>query len=89
MLVPIPPTGPGQGQGRQPQRDVFTNPFEHGRLVHFDDRRTTAMLEVLADISEGMQVILFTHHASVVAAARTVQTAKPDTVFLHGEAARS
>ena len=58
-------------------------------LVHFDDRRTTAMLEVLADVSEGMQVILFTHHASVVAAARTVQTAKPDTVFLHGEAARS
>lgn len=56
-------------------------------LVHFDDQRTRAMLEVLADVSAGMQVILFTHHASVVAAARAVQTAKPDTVFLHGEAA--
>jgi len=56
-------------------------------LVHFDDQRTTAMLEVLADVSAGMQVILFTHHASVVAAARAVQTAKPDAVFLHGDAA--
>jgi uncharacterized protein YhaN len=55
-------------------------------LVHFDDKRTAAMLEVLADVSAGMQVILFTHHASVVAAARSLHAGKPDTVFLHGEA---
>jgi uncharacterized protein YhaN len=56
-------------------------------LVHFDDKRTNAMLEVLADVSAGMQVILFTHHASVAAAARVVQARKPDAVFLHGDAA--
>lgn len=55
-------------------------------LVHFDDKRTAAMLEVLADVSAGMQVILFTHHASVVAAARSLHAGRPDTVFLHGEA---
>lgn len=56
-------------------------------LVQFDDDRTAAMLEVLAEISAGMQVIVFTHHASVVAAARSLQAMLPDTVFLHGEAA--
>ena len=33
-----------------------------------------------------MQVILFTHHASVVAAARSLHAGRPDAVFLHGEA---
>jgi uncharacterized protein YhaN len=56
-------------------------------LVQFDDDRTAAMLEVLAEISAGMQVIVFTHHASVVTAARSLQATLPDTVFLHGEAA--
>ena len=56
-------------------------------LVHFDDERTKAMLGVLADVSAGMQVILFTHHASVVAAVRALQSTQPGTFFLHGEAA--
>ncbi len=53
-------------------------------LVLFDDDRTAAMLEVLADVSSSMQVILFTHHKSVAAAARTPQGIRPDAVFLHG-----
>jgi len=56
-------------------------------LVQFDDDRTAAMLEVLAEVSAGMQVIVLTHHSSVVTAARTLQATLPDTVFLHGEAA--
>lgn len=56
-------------------------------LVQFDDERTAAMLQVLAEVSAGMQVIVFTHHASVVSAARSLQATLPDTVFLHGEAA--
>jgi uncharacterized protein YhaN len=56
-------------------------------LVQFDDDRTAAMLRVLADVSAGMQVIVFTHHASVVTAARDLQNSIPDTIFLHGEAA--
>lgn len=54
-------------------------------LVQFDDDRTAAMLDVLADVSAGMQVILFTHHKSVAAAARALQAARPDAVFLHGD----
>lgn len=54
-------------------------------LVQFDDDRTAAMLDVLADVSSGMQVILFTHHRSVVAAARSLQVTRPDAVFLHGD----
>lgn len=54
-------------------------------LVQFDDDRTAAMLEVLADVSAGMQVILFTHHKGVVAAARALQATRPDAVFLHGD----
>jgi uncharacterized protein YhaN len=56
-------------------------------LVQFDDGRTAAMLAVLADISAGMQVILFTHHRSVLDAARAVQADRPGSVFLHGETA--
>ncbi len=54
-------------------------------LVHFDDDRTGAMMEVLADVSAGMQVILFTHHGSVMQAARTLNMRKPGAVILHGE----
>lgn len=54
-------------------------------LVQFDDDRTAAMLDVLADVSSGMQVILFTHHKSVVAAARSLQATRPDAWFLHGD----
>jgi uncharacterized protein YhaN len=34
-------------------------------LVHFDDARTAAALEVLADFGSTTQVLLFTHHESV------------------------
>jgi uncharacterized protein YhaN len=34
-------------------------------LVHFDDARTAAALEVLADFGSVTQVLLFTHHQSV------------------------
>ena len=35
-------------------------------FVHFDDERTRAALEVLAELSRVVQVLLFTHHARVV-----------------------
>lgn len=54
-------------------------------LVQFDDDRMAAMLEVLADVSGGMQVILFTHHKSVVDAARSLQAKRADAVFVHGD----
>jgi uncharacterized protein YhaN len=34
-------------------------------LIQFDDRRTAAALELLSDLSERTQVILFTHHKHV------------------------
>lgn len=58
-------------------------------LVQFDDSRTAAMLEVLAEISSGMQVILFTHHRSVLEAAESLQASVPHSVFLHGEAIKA
>ena len=35
-------------------------------LVHFDDDRAGAVLEVLASLSRKMQVLFFTHHARLV-----------------------
>lgn len=35
-------------------------------LVHFDDQRATAALQVLAESVDSMQVIFFTHHARLV-----------------------
>ena len=35
-------------------------------LINFDDRRSRATLEVLAELSKKNQVILFTHHRQVV-----------------------
>ncbi|MCI0182368.1 MAG: AAA family ATPase [Acidibacillus sp.] len=37
-------------------------------LVHFDDARTEATLEVLAEVAQKTQVIYFTHHQSIVQA---------------------
>ena len=34
-------------------------------LVHFDDARTQATLELLASFGQSNQVLLFTHHRSV------------------------
>jgi uncharacterized protein YhaN len=53
-------------------------------LVHFDDDRTRAMLEVLADVAARMQVIVFTHHRGVVEIARAIHAGRPDAVFIHG-----
>lgn len=38
-------------------------------LVHFDDQRTAAAFEVLADIARTTQILYFTHHEAVVEAA--------------------
>jgi uncharacterized protein YhaN len=35
-------------------------------LVHFDDTRAAAALEVLADVGDTMQVLLFSHHERIV-----------------------
>jgi uncharacterized protein YhaN len=43
-------------------------------LVHFDDARTAASLELLAEIATTNQVILFTHHKSVRDAAATLNS---------------
>jgi uncharacterized protein YhaN len=42
-------------------------------LINFDDARTAATLAILAELSVLTQVILFTHHARVVEAARQVK----------------
>lgn len=34
-------------------------------LVHFDDARSTATLELLSELGKKNQVLLFTHHQSV------------------------
>jgi uncharacterized protein YhaN len=39
-------------------------------LIHFDDDRARAALEVLAELALSMQVLFFTHHARLVALAR-------------------
>ncbi|MCC6904152.1 MAG: AAA family ATPase [Polyangiaceae bacterium] len=39
-------------------------------LINFDDDRAHAALEVLAEVAQRMQVLLFTHHEHVVTAAR-------------------
>ncbi len=35
-------------------------------LIQFDDRRAAATLEILAELSENIQVIFFTHHRHLV-----------------------
>jgi len=39
-------------------------------LVHFDDDRARAALELIGELSERMQVLFFTHHARLVELAR-------------------
>lgn len=53
-------------------------------LVHFDDARTKATLQVLHALSERTQILYFTHHQSVVDAARELPNA--DRVRVHGMA---
>jgi uncharacterized protein YhaN len=44
-------------------------------LVHFDDERSQATLELLADFGKSNQVLLFTHHRSVRALAEPLASA--------------
>jgi exonuclease SbcC len=50
-------------------------------LMAFDDRRATAALRALRDLSQKTQVLVFTHHAHHVALAETVL--KPNEYRLH------
>ena len=50
-------------------------------LVHFDDARTSAALEVLAEFSRRAQVLLFTHHERIVELAEKLQ--QPERIFIH------
>lgn len=51
-------------------------------LIQFDDERSVATLEALADFSARTQVILFTHHQQVANQSLTIKDAK-DRVFVH------
>ena len=44
-------------------------------LVNFDDYRSRAALEALGELAEKNQVILFTHHQSIVDQAETLDSA--------------
>lgn len=56
-------------------------------LVHFDDPRTVATLELLAEFAKNNQVILFTHHKGVRDAAAMLNSAAVQIIDLD-EAAR-
>jgi len=49
-------------------------------LVNFDDARSKATLQALTDLSEKIQVILFTHHGQIVEEAKKI---KKGTVQIH------
>ncbi len=51
-------------------------------LVHFDDARTVATLELLAEFAKTNQVILFTHHKGVRDAAATLNSAAVQIIDL-------
>ena len=48
-------------------------------LVGFDERRTKACLEVLAEVAQKTQVLVFTHHEMVADTARRLG----EGVFVH------
>lgn len=50
-------------------------------LVNFDDRRASAALHVLEEVSRLTQVILYTHHGHLVDLAR--RSVSPDALFIH------
>ncbi len=50
-------------------------------LLNFDDRRATAALAALADLSRRTQVLFFTHHRHIIDLART--QLPRDVVFVH------
>ena len=42
-------------------------------LINFDDAPSRARLQVMADLSERNQVILFTHHVKIIDDARNIK----------------
>ncbi|HQN12514.1 MAG TPA: AAA family ATPase [Quisquiliibacterium sp.] len=50
-------------------------------LVHFDDARSAATLQVLAELARDTQVVFFTHHEHLVALA--AQVLAPDRYVVH------
>jgi uncharacterized protein YhaN len=50
-------------------------------LIQFDDRRTAAALQALADLSDRTQVVLFTHHDHVCEIAE--DCVDRDKLFIH------
>ncbi|MBY0357579.1 MAG: AAA family ATPase [Candidatus Obscuribacterales bacterium] len=50
-------------------------------LVNFDDKRSAATLEVLAELSNKTQIILFTHHAHLLELAKSCISKKQ--LFIH------
>ena len=49
-------------------------------LVHFDDDRSKSTLEVLGELAESTQVILFTHHRRLIDQAKDLDTTTPVSV---------
>ncbi len=49
-------------------------------LINFDDDRSAATLQMLADFSKNNQVILFTHHQKVVDMALGLEN---ENIFIH------
>jgi uncharacterized protein YhaN len=50
-------------------------------LVHFDDSRSRATMDLLANFAATTQVILFTHHLSVRAAAEPLAAERRATIL--------
>jgi uncharacterized protein YhaN len=65
----------GQLEGREPLPFVVDD-----ILVHLSDARGRATLDVLAELAEKTQVLLFTHHARIVELARSLEGRE---VFAH------
>ncbi len=51
-------------------------------LINFDDQRTIAALKVLGDVATNKQVLLFSHHASLIDAAKQALKASAYSVHL-------
>jgi uncharacterized protein YhaN len=50
-------------------------------LIGFDDKRTRVGLDVLAEVAQKTQVLLFTHHHRVLDLANTLET--PAGIYIH------
>ncbi|MCY4381191.1 MAG: hypothetical protein OXC40_06460, partial [Proteobacteria bacterium] len=52
-------------------------------LLGFDDQRARVTLEVLADLAQKTQVILFTHHRHILLMAQDLASSKPGLSYYH------